>query len=89
MGACSVGARSRHVRLSFSLAHEFFQQTAPIVGSLFEGSYTVDVSEPKRNRLNTMNLVEKRTQELGLCEDFVNGRAGSLGSRIIKGVEEG
>ena len=33
MGACFVGARSRHVRLSFSLAHEFFPQTAPIVGS--------------------------------------------------------
>ena len=36
-----------------------------------------------------MNLVEKWAQELGLCEDFVNSRAGSLGSRIIKGVEEG
>ena len=33
-----------------------------------------------------MNLVEKRTQELGLCEDFVNGRAGSLGNRIVNGV---
>ena len=84
-----MGARSRHVRLSFSLAHEFFQQTAPIVGSLFEGSYTVDVSEPKPNRPNTMNLVKKRAQKLGLCEDFVNGQAGLLGSRIIKGVEEG
>ena len=28
-----------------------------------------------------MNLVEKRAQELGLCEDFVNGRAGSLGEQ--------
>ena len=36
-----------------------------------------------------MNLVEKRVQELGLCEDFVNGQAESLGSKIIKGVEEG
>ena len=35
-----------------------------------------------------MNLVEKRAQELGLCEDFVNGRAGLLRSEIIKGVEE-
>ena len=35
-----------------------------------------------------MNLVEKRAQELGLCEDFVNGWAGLLGSGIIKGVEE-
>ena len=37
---------------------------------------------------NIMNLVEKRAQELGLCEDFVNGRAGLLRSEIIKGVEE-
>ena len=49
-------------------------------------SFTVDVSEPKPNRPNTMNLVEKRAQELGLCEDFVNGRAGSLGSRIVNSV---
>ena len=33
-----------------------------------------------------MNLVEKRAQELGLCEDFVNGRAGSLGSRVVDGI---
>ena len=59
------------------------------VGSLFEGFFTVDVSEPKPNKPNTMNLVEKRAQELGLCEDFVNGRAGSLGSKIVKGVKEG
>ena len=36
-----------------------------------------------------MNLVEKRAQELGLCDDFVNGQAGSLGSRITNGVEGG
>ena len=36
-----------------------------------------------------MNLVEKQAQELGLCEDFVNGRVGLLGSGTIKGVEEG
>ena len=36
-----------------------------------------------------MNLVEKRAQELGLCEDFINGRAGSLGSRIVNGVKGG
>ena len=36
-----------------------------------------------------MNLVEKRAQELGLCEDFVNGRAGSLGSKIVNGVVGG
>ena len=53
------------------------------------GSFTLDVSEPKPNRPNTMNLVEKRAQELGLCEDFVNGRAGLLESKFIKGVEEG
>ena len=47
------------------------------------------MSELGPNRPNTMNLVEKRAQELGLCEDFVIGRAGSLGSRIIKGAEEG
>ena len=58
------------------------------VGSWFKGSFTVDVSEPKLNRPNTMNLVEKQAQELGLCEDFVNGRAGLLRSEIIKGVEE-
>ena len=49
----------------------------------------MDVSKSKLNRPNTMNLVGKRAQELGLCKDFVNGRARSLGSRIIKGVEEG
>ena len=36
-----------------------------------------------------MNLVEKQAQELGLCEDFVNSRAGSLGSRIVNGVVGG
>ena len=59
------------------------------VGSWFEGSFTVDVSELESNRPNIMNLVEKRAQELGLCEDFIIGRAGLLGSRIIKGAEEG
>ena len=33
IGAYSVGVRSRHFRLSFSLAHKFFPQTMPIVGS--------------------------------------------------------
>ena len=51
-------------------------------------SFTVDVNEPKLNRPNTMNLVEKRAQELGLCEDLVNGRARSLGDRIVNGVVE-
>ena len=52
-------------------------------------SFTVDVSEPKPNRPNTMNLVEKQAQELGLCEDLVNGPAGSLGSKIVNGVVKG
>ena len=61
-----------------------------VVGSRLGGvSFIVDVSEPKPNRPNTINLVEKRIQELGLCEDFVNGRAGSLGSRIVNGVVGG
>ena len=40
---------------------------------LIWGSFTVDVSEPKLNRPNTINLVKNWAQELGLCEDFVNG----------------
>ena len=32
----------------------------PFVGSCFEGSFTVDVNEPKPNMPNTMNLVKKR-----------------------------
>ena len=47
------------------------------------------MSEPKPNRPNIMNLVEKWAQELGLCEDFVNGQAGLLERRFIKGVEGG
>ena len=35
-----------------------------------------------------MNLVNNWAQELGLSEDFFKGLAGSLGSGIIKGVEE-
>ena len=70
IGACSVGARSHHVRLLFSLAHKFFSKTAPIVGSKLGRSFTVDVNEPKPNRPNTMNLVKKWAQELGLSEGF-------------------
>ena len=51
-------------------------------------SFIVDVSELKPNRPNTMNLVEKQTQKLGLYEDLVNGRAGSLGDRIVNSVVE-
>ena len=43
---------------------------APIVGFTFGRPFTVDVNEPKPNRLNTMNLVEKWAQELGLSENF-------------------
>ena len=70
MGACSVGVRSHHVRLSFSLAHKFFPQMAPIVGSKLRRSFAVDVNELNPNRPNTMNLVKKWAQELGLSEDF-------------------
>ena len=52
-------------------------------------SFIVDVSELEPNRPNTMNLVEKRTQELGLCKDLVNSRVGSLGNRIINSVVGG
>ena len=45
--------------------------------SLFGRSFTVDVSEPKPNRPNTMNLVKKWAQELDLSEGFFNGLTGS------------
>ena len=53
--------------------------------------FTVDVSKskPKPNRLNTMNLVEKRAWELGLCEDAFNSRAGSLANWIVNSVAGG
>ena len=77
MGACSVGVRSRHVRLSFSLAHKFFLQMAPIVRSWLRRSFTVDVSKPKPNKPNTMNLVKNWAQELGLSEGFFSSLTGS------------
>ena len=77
IGAYSVGVRSHHVRLSFLLAHKFFPQTVPIVGSWLARSFTINVSEPKPNRPNTMNLVKKWAQELGLSEGFFNGLTGS------------
>ena len=49
----------------------------------------VNVSEPKPNRPNIMNLVKKWAQELGLSEGFINDLTGSWGSKIVKGVEEG
>ena len=42
------------------------------VGSTFGRSFTVDVNEPKPGRPNTMNLVEKWAQGLGLSESFYN-----------------
>ena len=54
--------------------------------SIWGAPFTVDVSKPKPNRPNTMNLVEKRTWELGLCEDTFNGRAGSSGNWIVYNV---
>ena len=40
------------------------------IGSKLGRSFTVDVNKPKPNRPNTMNLVKKWAQELGLSEDF-------------------
>ena len=51
--------------------------------------FTVDVSKPKPNKPNTMNLVEKRARELGLCKDAFNGRAGSSGNWIVYSVVGG
>ena len=42
------------------------------IGSKLGRSFTVDVNEPIPNRPNTMNLVKKWAQELGLSEDFFN-----------------
>ena len=44
------------------------------VGSTFGRSFTVDVNEPKPSRPNTMNLVEKWAQELGLSEGFYSSQ---------------
>ena len=57
----------------------------PIWGAPF----TVEVSKPKPNRPNTMNLVEKRAWELSLCEDAFNGRARSSGNWIVYSVVGG
>ena len=56
---------------------------------IWEAPFTVDVSKPKPNRPNTMNLVEKRAWELGLCEDAFNGWAGSSGNWIVYSVVGG
>ena len=40
------------------------------IGSKLGRSFTVDVNKSIPNRPNTMNLVKKWAQELGLSEDF-------------------
>ena len=57
--------------------------------SIWGAPFTLDVSKPKSNKPNTMNLVDKRAWELGLCEDAFNGRAGSLGNWIVNSVVGG
>ena len=49
----------------------------PIVGFWLGRSFIVEVSEPKSNRPNTMNLVKNWAQELGLSEGFFSGLTGS------------
>ena len=56
---------------------------------IWEAPFTVDVSKPKSNRPNTINLVEKRAKELSLCEDAFNGRTGSSGNWIVYSVVGG
>ena len=41
--------------------------------SIWGAPFTLDVSKPKSNKSNTMNLVDKRAWELGLCEDAFRG----------------
>ena len=62
---------------------------APILGSLLRRSFTVEVSKPKPNRPNTMNLVKKWAKKRGFSEGFFSGLTGSLGSGMVKGVEKG
>ena len=84
IGAYSVGVRSRHFRLSFSLAHKFFPQTMPIVGS-FVGEVLLCRCKRTQTQQAQYNEFGK---EMGLNEDFIKGLTGTLGSGIIKGVEE-
>ena len=57
MGACSMRAWSYHAQLLSLLAHKFFLQTMPILGSGFEHFYYY-VNKLKSHRSNTINLVE-------------------------------
>ena len=57
MGAYSMRAWSYHAQLLSLLAHKFFPQTAPIVGSGFEHFYCY-VNKLKSHRPDTINLVE-------------------------------
>ena len=57
MGACSMRAWSYHAQLLSLLAHKFFLQTVPILGSGFEHFYYY-VNKLKSHRSNTINLVE-------------------------------
>ena len=75
MRVCSIPKSNRQIE----------RCRVPVWGAPF----TIDVSKPKPNRPNTMNLVEKRAWELDLCEDAFNGRAGSLGNWIIYSVVGG
>ena len=59
------------------------------VGSTFGRSFTVDVNEPKPSRPNTMNLVEKWAQELGLSEELFSSRTRPYGSGMAECVEKG
>ena len=47
------------------------------------------VNEPKPNRPNTMNLVEKLAQELGLSEELFSSRTRLYGSGMAECVEKG
>ena len=66
IGVCPIRAQSYHIQVLFSLAHKFFPQTAPIVGSTFGRFFTVGVNEPKPNGPDTINLVEKMGSRTGL-----------------------
>ena len=51
MGACPMGVWSYHIWLLFSLAHKFFPQTAPIVGSTFGRFFTIRWMSPNPTNL--------------------------------------
>ena len=59
------------------------------VGSTLERSFTVNVNELKPNRPNTMNLVKKWAQELGLSEVFFSNQTRPYGSGMAECMEKG